>query len=88
MADWIGQNPDEVNDLAALFDTKAGELESLVQAISAKLAGTTWQGPDRTRFETQDWTNIQTNLNQAAQVLRDTGTVARNNATEQVNASA
>ena len=88
MGDWIGQNPDEVNDLAALFDTKAGELESLVQAITSKLAGTTWQGPDRTRFETQDWSTIQTNLTQAAQVLRDTGAVARNNATEQVNASA
>ena len=88
MADWIGQNPDEVGDLAALFDTKAGELESLVQAISSKLASTTWQGPDRTRFETQDWTNIQTSLNQAAQVLRDTGNIARTTATEQVTASA
>lgn len=88
MADWIGQNPDEVNDLAATFDAKAGDLEAVVQTITSKLAGTTWQGPDRVRFETSDWTTIQTGLNQAAQALRDAGNIARNNATEQTTASA
>lgn len=88
MADWIGQNPDEVNDLAATFDAKAGELEGIVQTITSKLAGTTWQGPDRIRFETSDWANLQTALNQAAQTLRDAGNIARTNATEQTTASA
>jgi uncharacterized protein YukE len=88
MAEFIGQNPDEVRDLATLFDTKAGDLEGIVSAIQSKLASTTWTGPDRTRFETETWSTVQTNLNTIAASLRDAGTSARTNATEQETASA
>ncbi|MBC7631898.1 hypothetical protein [Aeromicrobium sp.] len=84
----LGQNPEEVRDLANLFDAKAGDLESVVSAINSKLGGTTWTGPDRTRFETSTWSTIQTNLNTIANTLREAGTSARNNATEQESASA
>ncbi len=88
MAEYLGQNPDEVRELATLFDTKATDLEGVVSAINSKLASTTWVGPDRTRFEGDTWSTIQSNLNQIAQTLREAGTTARNNATEQENASA
>ena len=88
MAEFLGQNPDEVRDLATLFDTKAGDLEGVISAISGKLSSTTWTGPDRTRFETETWSTLQTNLNTIAAALRDAGTSARTNATEQENASA
>lgn len=85
---WIGQNPDEVNELAQLFNTKATELEGIVSALSSKLSVTTWQGTDRQNFENLTWSQIQTALNSAATTLRDTGTIAANNATEQINTSA
>lgn len=87
MAEYLGQNPDEVRDLATLFDTKATDLEGVVSAINSKLGATTWVGTDRTRFETETWSTIQSNLNTIAQTLRDAGTSARNNATEQETAS-
>ena len=88
MAEYLGQNPDEVRELANLFDTKAGDLEGVVSAINSKLGSTTWVGSDRTRFETDTWSTIQNNLNQIATTLREAGTAARTNATEQENASA
>lgn len=88
MADWIGQDPAEVRELATLFDTKAGDLEGVVSALSSKLASTTWKGPDRDRFEGDTWTSIQTSLNQIATSLRAAGTDASNNATQQETASA
>ena len=84
----LGQNPQEVRDLAQLFDTKAGDLEGVIVAINGKLGGTSWTGPDRTRFETSTWSTIQTNLNTIASTLREAGTSARANATEQESASA
>lgn len=88
MAEFIGQNPDEVRELASLFDSKAGDLEGVVSAINSKLGGTTWVGADRTRFETDTWSTIQNNLNTIASTLREAGTAARSNATEQESASA
>lgn len=88
MAEYLGQNPDEVRELANLFDTKATDLEGVVSAINSKLGSTTWVGSDRTRFETDTWSTIQNNLNTIANTLREAGTTARTNATEQENASA
>lgn len=88
MAQFIGQNPDEVRSLASLFNAKASDLEGIVSALNSQLQSTTWVGTDRTRFETETWSTIQTNLNTIATTLRDTATVANNNAAEQEAASA
>lgn len=88
MAEYLGQNPDEVRELATLFDTKAGDLEGVVAAINSKLGGTTWVGTDRNRFESDTWSSIQSNLNSIATTLREAGTSARTNASDQETASA
>ena len=88
MAEYLGQNPDEVRELATLFDTKAGDLEGVVSAINSKLGATTWVGSDRNRFQNDTWSTIQSNLNQIATTLREAGTTARTNASEQESASA
>jgi uncharacterized protein YukE len=88
MANWIGQDPAEVQDLAALFTQKATDLEGIVSALNSKLGSTTWQGTDRNNFESMTWSQLQTALNQAATTLRDTGTIASQNATDQINTSA
>lgn len=87
MAQYLGQNPDEVRELATLFDTKASDLEGVVAAINSKLGSTTWVGSDRNRFQNETWSTIQSNLNQIATTLRDAGTNARTNASEQESAS-
>lgn len=88
MSQFLGQIPEEVDELAALFERKASDLETTVGEISSKLGSTTWRGNDRERFE-GDWQGtISSNLRSAANQLRDAGQVARQNADQQRQASA
>ena len=88
MADYVGQVPEEVDALAADFEAKAGDLEGLKSAISAKLGGTTWTGADRDLFQS-DWeSTLSSNIAQIVQQLRAAGTTASGNAQEQRDASA
>ncbi len=87
MAEYIGQIPEEVDALAGEFEAKAAELEDLKSSISAKLAGTTWTGPDRDRFEA-DWEGaLSATVTQMVQQLRGASQVASANAQEQRDAS-
>ena len=87
MAENIGQVAEDVDLLATEFETKATDLETLSTNISAKLAGTTWTGPDRDRFEA-DWEgSLSQSIVQVVQVLRSAGQLAAQNAQEQRDAS-
>lgn len=87
MSGFLGQVPEDVEALAADFDAKAGDVETLISSITAKLQSTTWIGNDRDTFEAS-WSGEMTNmLNQLAQALRETGTLANNNAQQQRTAS-
>lgn len=87
MAEYIGQIPEEVDRLADEFEVKAGELEALKNAISAKLGGTTWSGPDRDRFQ-GDWEGVLSQtITQLVQQLRGAGQTASANAQEQRDTS-
>jgi hypothetical protein len=88
MSGFLGQVPEEVEALGADFETKAGDVETLITTVSSRLASTTWVGNDRDAFEAS-WTGEMTNnLTQLANSLRDAGMVANNNAQQQRTASA
>jgi uncharacterized protein YukE len=87
MAQFVGQIPEEVDALAADFDAKASDIESLMAALKAKLGSTTWVGADRERFE-GDWDGqLSTQLRTVASALRDAAIIARGNAEQQRTAS-
>lgn len=88
MSDYIGQVPEEVDQLSAEFEAKAGDLEGIKSTISSKLAVTTWTGTDRERFES-DWEGqFSATITQIVAQLRTAGTIASDNAQEQRDASA
>lgn len=88
MSDYIGQIPEEVDQLASDFDLKATDLENLKSAITAKLAGTTWTGADRERFES-DWEGqLSPAITSVTAQLRGASDLAAGNAEEQRTASA
>jgi hypothetical protein len=88
MADNIGQIPEEVDALAADFEARAVDLESLQTAITNKLAATQWTGPDRDRFQA-DWEGVlSANVASAVTTLRGASALASQNAQEQRDASA
>lgn len=84
---FLGQIPEEVDALAADLEAKAGDIETLLSALASKLGSTTWTGADRDRFE-GDWNStLSTNLRNVAGSLRDAGSIARQNAEQQRQAS-
>jgi hypothetical protein len=88
MAQFIGQIPEEVDALAAEFDNKAGDIDTIITGLTAKLGATTWVGADRNRFE-GDWNSqLSSGLRNVAAALRDAAVLARGNAEQQRNASA
>lgn len=87
MGIFLGQVPEDVEALAAEFETRATEVETVIQTITTRLGSTNWVGSDRDAFEAS-WTGEHTNnLTQLANALRETGTIANNNAQQQRTAS-
>lgn len=88
MAQFLGQVPEEVDALAADFDAKANDIDTIITALKSKLGSTTWTGADRDRFE-GDWDGqLSSALRNVAGALRDAATLARGNADQQRQASA
>ncbi len=63
-----GANPDELERLGATLNQQITAIDAVVAAVSQSLAGTTWMGPARDRFE-HDWQgsfrSVLTRLNDA-----------------------
>jgi WXG100 family type VII secretion target len=87
MSMFLGQVPEEVESLAMEFDNKAGDVETLIGAITSRLQATTWRGADRESFEASWSGEMTNNLTQLANALRETGQIANNNAQQQRTAS-
>jgi uncharacterized protein YukE len=87
MSGFLGMVPEDVELLAADFDAKAGDIETIISHLTTHLQNTTWRGADRENFEAS-WTGEMTNsLTQLASALRETGVVANSNAQQQRTAS-
>jgi uncharacterized protein YukE len=50
-----GANPEQLEHLGATLRQQVAAIDALVATVSGVLAGTTWMGPARDRFE-GDWT--------------------------------
>lgn len=84
----LGMNPEEVRGLAQQMDSAVSEIEGLSQQLTASLQGTTWQGNDRQKFES-DWNgNCVSQLRNICDIITQAAQDARRNADEQVQASA
>jgi len=87
MAQFLGQNPEEVTELAREFDAKAQAVEDVITQLTTKFANTTWTGPDRERFEGDFTSRLTSNLRTVSGALGDAAILARANAEQQVTAS-
>jgi uncharacterized protein YukE len=63
-----GANPEQLAQLGQNLKRQIDTINSVVSTVSGALAGTTWEGPARQRFE-QDWNgtfrSALTRLNEA-----------------------
>ncbi|HEX9259287.1 MAG TPA: hypothetical protein VF855_07095 [Acidimicrobiales bacterium] len=54
-----GANPDELDHLGATLRRQISSIEAVVAQVGSALAGTTWIGPARDRFQA-DWERVFT----------------------------
>ncbi len=87
MSDRIGQDPDDVERLAAEFAARAVELDELRGAIGSRIASSDWTGPDRDRFHAEWDDSLSPSVANAADALRSAAQTASANADHQRVAS-
>lgn len=84
----LGMDPTEVTNLANQFQTAAGDINTLIQTITAALNSTTWSGPDQQRFASE-WNGADVAaLKKAAQDLEQEHQYLMTKVQEQEQASA
>ena len=83
----FGMDIAQVRTLATSLNTKAGEIDTIVNRVTSELQSTQWKGPDAENFRS-DWNGALTKqLRNVAQQLRDASQRATRNANEQEQAS-
>lgn len=83
-----GMDTDAVRQLAGHLGGRADDIDSLATALSTELGHVQWQGPDADSFR-HDWeTTYKVQLHNISIALRDAGSRATFNATQQDQASA
>ncbi|MCB0963091.1 MAG: WXG100 family type VII secretion target [Acidimicrobiales bacterium] len=87
MTGKLGMNPEEVRQLARQMDDTAGQIEDLMNRVTQKLSGTTWEGNDRRQFESTWQSDSVRQLQQVKQLLTEAANKARTNAQDQESTS-
>jgi uncharacterized protein YukE len=83
----LGMDTDAVRQLAAKFTSSADEIRSLMNSLNSSIHGVQWVGSDHNQF-VESWdSQHMSQLRQVAEALDNAATSARNNATQQDQAS-
>lgn len=84
----LGMDVDEVRSFAKKLESKADEIEQIINDLTSGLGGVEWKGHDADNFRHEWDTCHRPQLKNVADALRQTASVANNNATQQEQASA
>jgi uncharacterized protein YukE len=85
---FIGMDVDAVRNLANQLNSKADEIDTIMNTLSSQLDGTQWVGTDADGFRS-DWQGThRAQLSAVAGALRDAATQATGNASQQDSTSA
>lgn len=83
----LGMDVGEVRSFANQLDSRADEIEQIVNTLTNALHQVQWLGNDANNFR-HEWDSAhRSQLNTVANALRDAARVANNNATQQEQAS-
>lgn len=79
----LGGNPTLMRSLAQRMDVESQQLEATFRALSGKLAGTAWQGPDAQGFRERWDAHHRAKLSRVIRELRDAAATLRQEAVAQ-----
>lgn len=84
---FVGMDIEAVRQLATQMDSKASDIDTIANTLNSLLGNTQWIGTDATNFR-NDWNSTHmTNLRSVSNALKNAANAARNNASEQEDAS-
>lgn len=83
----IGQDVEQVRQLAAQLNSKAGDIQTVISQLSSAVNSVEWRGSDAERFKS-DWQGQHVpQLKQIVSALQEASQRATQNAAEQQQAS-
>lgn len=88
MSGRIGGTIEQMTTMGSTFNSKAEELDSLVQAISSALAATDWEGGAAVRFRSQWDGEFRQTFARVSEGLRECATEVTNRANALTQAGA
>lgn len=84
----IGADPEQLRELAKSMETSGSTLKQLSASLNSVITGARWSGTDSDRFRSQWHNGMRSKLHSTGDVLAQYSTILRNQADEQVQASA
>ncbi len=84
---FIGQDPEQVKNLAKQLDAKASEIKNVISQLTSTVNSVNWQGQDAQKFKS-DWQSHHVpQLNKVVDALQNASQSAKRNAAEQEQTS-
>ncbi len=84
---FTGMDIQAVRQLATQMRQKADEIEQIKNQLTSALNGAQWVGPDQQKFKSEWDGSCTQSLTRVAEVLRQAGQAAEQNAPQQEQAS-
>ncbi|GAA4656555.1 hypothetical protein [Arthrobacter cryoconiti] len=66
MAGLIGNDPQDMADLASKIAHAVDQIHTITSTLDSKANSVQWQGPDASRFKTSDWPSYKSSLTRVA----------------------
>jgi len=83
----IGQDPEQVKNLAKQLDSKASEIKNVISQLTSAVNSVQWQGQDAQKFKSDWQSNHVPQLNKVVDALQNASQSAKRNAAEQEQTS-
>jgi uncharacterized protein YukE len=84
---FLGQDVEQVKQMATQLNSKAGDIESVISQLTSAVNGVHWEGPDAKQFKS-DWQSQHVpQLRKVVDALRHASQAANRNAAEQQQTS-
>ncbi|WP_425955076.1 WXG100 family type VII secretion target [Xylanimonas sp. McL0601] len=84
---YLGLNPEDMQQLITMLNNKAGKIEEIAQKLTQQVKTTTWDGPDAARFKNEWDSDHSKKLHKVAQALEQIAKSAKQELNQQTQTS-
>ena len=88
MAGMLGNDPQDMADLANKLNQAVDQIQQITSTLDGKAQSVRWEGPDANRFKSSDWPQYKNQLTRVAQELEAVKALVNKQKQQQISASA